>query len=475
MATPEQPAYRKAVFEARARAREAAAAQARARRQKLGMLAGFGLLFVMLGGLTGGYMALDGELADVAGPSVAISLTAPVAGPVAEKAPERTPTRSGAVQLGLVETTGLQIALPSVEPPFAPPLAPPLVPTLAPLVAPEAPAAESETQRPLFDRVRAVHSDTDRGPPLLPEAGEAVLARLYEEPLETSAGPVAGDRAIPAGVAIQSPPPPMPSLPNPPASSGLDVGGQPAWQRFAVPVMAPGARPMIAVVLDDLGLNRAGTNRAIALPAPLTLAFMTYAEGLPRLAARARRAGHELMLHVPMAPRDSTFDPGPNVLRTELAPAELARRLDWGLSRFEGFVGVNNHMGSRFTASREGMAPVMVALRAHGLLFLDSVTSAASVGAAMARRAGVPYAVRDVFLDNEWRDRAAIERQFARLEAVARRRGSAIGIGHPHPATLDVLARWLPEARARGFAIVPVSAIVRHRADLDTQYVDTSG
>ncbi len=232
---------------------------------------------------------------------------------------------------------------------------------------------------------------------------------------------------------------------------------------------------MIAVVLDDLGLNRAGTNRAIALPAPLTLAFMTYAEGLPRLAARARRAGHELMLHVPMAPRDSTFDPGPNVLRTELAPAELARRLDWGLGRFEGFVGVNNHMGSRFTASPEAMASVMAALRARGLLFLDSVTSSASVGAAMAARAGVPYATRDVFLDNEWRDRAAIARQFARLEAVARRNGSAIGIGHPHPVTLDVLARWLPAARARGFAIVPVSAIVRHRMGLGALYVETSG
>ena len=248
-----------------------------------------------------------------------------------------------------------------------------------------------------------------------------------------------------------------------------------AWQRFAVPVVAPGARPMIAVVLDDLGLNRAGTNRAIALPAPLTLAFMTYAEGLPRMAARARRAGHELMLHVPMAPRDPAYDPGPNVLRAELAPAELARRLDWGLGRFEGFVGVNNHMGSRFTASRAGMAPVMAALRARGLLFLDSVTSAASVGADMARRAGVPYATRDVFLDNEWNDRDAIARQFARLEAVARRNGNAVGIGHPHSATLDVLARWLPEARARGFAIVPVSTIVRHRRGLGTQYAETSG
>ena len=114
-------------------------------------------------------------------------------------------------------------------------------------------------------------------------------------------------------------------------------------------------------------------------------------------------------------------------------------------------------------------------LRARDLLFLDSVTASTSVGAVSARRAGVPYAERDVFLDNEWNDRAAIARQFDRLETMARRTGSAVGIGHPHSATLDVLARWLPEARARGFAIVPISAIVRHRMGLGAQYVETSG
>ncbi len=452
MATPEHPAYRKAVFEARAHAREGAAVRARGRRLKFSLLAGLSLSFVLLGGVTGGYMALDGVSAGAAGRSVAIALTAPLAGPLVDPAPpERTPARSGAIQFALAETSGLQIALPPLVSPLAPPRG-----------ATDAPVAGSETQRLLLDRGLAALSESAYSLPLplpLPsEAGEAALARLYEEPLETT-----------AGAAIQPAALPMPDLPN------LEPGSQVAWQHFAVPVAASGARPMIAVVLDDLGLNRAGTNRAIALPAPLTLAFMTYAEGLPRMAARARRAGHELMLHVPMAPRDPAYDPGPNVLRAELAPAELARRLDWGLGRFEGFVGVNNHMGSRFTASRAGMAPVMAALRARGLLFLDSVTTAASVGAEMARRAGVPYATRDVFLDNEWSDRAAIARQFARLEALARRNGSAVGIGHPHRATLDVLARWLPEARARGFAIVPVSAIVRHRRGLGTQYAETTG
>jgi len=470
MATPEQPTYRKAVFEARTRAREDAAALARERRRKLSVMFGLGLSFVLLGGVTGSYIALDVVSIGVAGSSVTIPLVDRAPGLLADGASGRTPARGGAVQLALADTTGLQIALPPLAPSSTPPLAP-----LAGLVSdPGVPAAGAETERLLLGRVLAELSDFARNPSAA-EAGEALLARLNEAPLETAGGPIESDSAAPVGPTVHRAALAMPSLPNFVGLPGLEDGSQPAWQRFAVPVAGPGARPIIAIVLDDLGLNRAGTNRAIDLPAPLTLAFMTYAEGLPCMAERARRAGHELMLHMPMAPRDSAYDPGPNVLRIDLAPGELVRRLDWGLGRFEGFVGVNNHMGSRFTASPEGMAPVMAALRARGLLFLDSMTSAASVGGVMARRAGVPYAKRDVFLDNEWSDRAAIAQQFARLEAVARRNGSAVGIGHPHRATLDVLARWLPEARARGFAIVPVSAIVRHRQGLGQQYVETSG
>lgn len=281
---------------------------------------------------------------------------------------------------------------------------------------------------------------------------EAMLARLYEEHVEdevVSPGPL---DAAPERLAYALPFADVQEPPYPPA-----------WQRFAVPVAASGARPMIAIVLDDLGLNRAGTRRAIALPGPLTLSFMTYAEDLGRMTAAARAAGHELMLHVPMEPEGRGYDPGPNVLSDSLGAMELRDRLNWDLGRFDGFVGINNHMGSRFSTSPEGMSVVMRALRAHGLLFLDSVTSPASVGAAMAERAGVPFARRDIFLDNAWNDRAAIARQLDRVERLARTRGYAVAIGHPHRATLDVLADWLPKARRRGFELVPVSAIVRYR------------
>ena len=243
------------------------------------------------------------------------------------------------------------------------------------------------------------------------------------------------------------------------------VGSLP-WQRNAVQVADIGERPMIALVLDDLGLNRPATRRAVALPAPLTLAFMTYAENIGSILADARSGGHELLVHMPMEPRDHGYDPGPNVLSVELSAQQIAERIDWGLQRFDGYVGVNNHMGSRFTTSLSGMAQVMEELRRRGLLFLDSKTADASVGGSLAERMGVPYAERDIFIDNDFESRAAIERQLDALEALARRRGFAVGIGHPHDVTLDVLERWLPAVQRRGIALVPISAVVNRRIEL---------
>ena len=253
------------------------------------------------------------------------------------------------------------------------------------------------------------------------------------------------------------------------------VSGPPLWQQHAVAVAPANGRPMIAIVLDDVGVNRRGAKKAIALPGPLTLAFMTYANDLPAMTAQARGAGHELMLHVPMEPRSAAMDPGPNVLREDIPRAELLQRLTWGLERFDGFVGINNHMGSRFTASAEGMALVMGELKARGLLFLDSLTAPNSVAGALAARAEVPYAVRDVFLDNEPDDLASIHRQLAILEQTARERGYAVGIGHPHDGTVTALQEWIPAMQARGFALVPISAIVRHRERLAARHLAGAG
>ncbi|MFQ5785939.1 MAG: divergent polysaccharide deacetylase family protein [Alphaproteobacteria bacterium] len=250
--------------------------------------------------------------------------------------------------------------------------------------------------------------------------------------------------------------------------------GPPPWQRFAqrLPASAFDGRPLIAVVIDDLGPPRGRTERTIALPGPLTLAFLPYAEDLERLTAEARANGHELLAHVPMEPLGAGYDTGPNALVTGLRENELRALLDWNLSQFEGYVGFNNHMGSRLSLDAASMAILLAEVRDRGLLFLDSRTTGGSFGWKIAAELGIPYAKRDVFLDNVI-EVGAINRQLAALERVARKQGYAVAIGHPHAATLDALAAWLPGLADRGFVLAPISAIVARRQGVDLAAKDT--
>lgn len=271
--------------------------------------------------------------------------------------------------------------------------------------------------------------------------------------------------------AVIPPAPPAPALPlDPPVA--LDdlvqelalqaMPAEPAWRRNAAAWTRTPGQPAIAIVIDDLGPAPAATRKAIALPGPLTLAFLPYAENLPAFVQQARAQGHELIVHMPMEPLDMKHNrPGEGALLTGLDAAEIAARLDWALGRVDQVVGINNHMGSAFTRDEAGMSVVMQVLQARGLLFLDSRTIGSTKGEALARRYGVPHAGRDVFLDNDKDSSEAIWAQLRQAERVALKHGQAIAIGHPHAATLAALAAWIPEARAKGFAIVPVSALVR--------------
>ncbi len=273
----------------------------------------------------------------------------------------------------------------------------------------------------------------------------------------------------PAPVPVPTPPPPPALTPKPvvamlpPPVAPLEppkvAPGSPLWKKNALPFRAPPGKPAIAIVIDDMGVDRKRSNRAVSLPAPLTLAWLPYAHELPAQARAARAAGHELMLHLPMEPSGSA-DPGPQALRVSLDKGEILRRTKTALDSFDGYVGVNNHMGSRFTADHAAMAPVLGEIARRGLLWLDSRTTAKSAGLTIARELQMPFAGRDIFLDNEMTV-PAVRAQLARTEQVARRQGYAIAIGHPHDATIDALASWMPEVQKRGFVLVPVSAVVR--------------
>jgi polysaccharide deacetylase 2 family uncharacterized protein YibQ len=278
------------------------------------------------------------------------------------------------------------------------------------------------------------------------------MTQLLNQPAPVAATP---EPAAPPFAPEPQPADPLAATPAPPAAAPT-----PAWLKNAVASVDPGAHPMIAIVLDDVGAAPGDAPGAVALPAPITLSIMTYAPNAARLAEQARKAGHEIMVHVPMEPINRDADPGKNALLVGLSPQELQQRLDWDLSQFEGYVGINNHMGSRFTQDAAGMQLVLQTLKARGLLFLDSRTIASSVGDTLAGQLGVTHLKRNVFLDDVI-DAADIRKELARAEAIARKQGFAIAIGHPHPDTVAALKQWIPEAKARGFVLVPITAIAK--------------
>lgn len=295
----------------------------------------------------------------------------------------------------------------------------------------------------------------------LPAAAPHVGPILAPPPAD--AEPIDRGGSTPPPAAVPGPQPDAQVAALPPPGRVPPHEGFPAWKRYASPVALEAGMPRIGVVIDDLGLDRKRTERSLNLPAPVILAFLPYAPRLTDQTARARASGHEILVHVPMEPEGQYVDPGPNVLLTAQGPAEIRARLDWALSRFPGFVGINNHMGSKFTSDAAAMDVVIAELRARGLLFVDSRTTGTTVAYRRARAAGVPAATRQVFLDRD-PARAAIDAELARLEALARKEGKAIAIGHPHDATLDALEAWLPTLRAKGLQLAPVSALVEEGA-----------
>lgn len=217
-------------------------------------------------------------------------------------------------------------------------------------------------------------------------------------------------------------------------------------------------RSQIAIVIDDLGQDLSALGQILQLDPGLTLSFLPYGQNLQGQVNSARRLGHEIMLHMPMEPygRDN---PGPLALKASLSSVELDSLLALNFSRFTGYAGMNNHMGSLFTADYTRMRHVMARVKSQGIYFLDSRTGHDSSGKRAARDAGVPNIARDVFLDDS-RSRREIWRALDSLETIARRRGWAVGIGHPYPETISALRHWIADASERGFDLVPVSSLV---------------
>jgi uncharacterized protein len=219
---------------------------------------------------------------------------------------------------------------------------------------------------------------------------------------------------------------------------------------------AHGAR--VAVVIDDLGGSVDDLRPLVGLGVPVTYAVLPFEEQTPQVVAELRRRNAEILLHLPMEPKNGA-NPGPGALLQHMTDDELRQRTVAALRAVPGAVGVNNHMGSLLSSEEGPMNTVLGVLAERRLFFLDSRTSAESVGYKVATQLGIPAAERQVFLDGDPAPEA-IRTQFQHLLDLARSRGAAIAIGHPHTTTLAVLVSEVPKAKAAGFEFVPVSYLL---------------
>jgi len=241
-------------------------------------------------------------------------------------------------------------------------------------------------------------------------------------------------------------PPVPPSAPLPPTS----------------PEQAPLREPVgrVAIIFDDAGGSLEDLERIIALGRPVTIAVLPGLRFSREVAQRARAAGLEVFLHLPLEPEDPTKPLGPGGVTAAMSDAEIERAVRTGLAAVPGAVGVNNHMGSKGTADPRVMRAVLRVVRERNLRFVDSVTSPRTVAAAMAAEMGIPVASRQIFLDNE-DEAGAIRAQLRRLILLARTRGEAVAIGHAHRLTAQVLGEMLGEFDTAGIALVPASLLAR--------------
>lgn len=221
-----------------------------------------------------------------------------------------------------------------------------------------------------------------------------------------------------------------------------------------------GAAPKLAIIFDDLGYDRAAADQLLSLDFPLTVSVLPHLPLSSEVAEEAHRRGDEVLLHLPMESASDEARREPEELRVGMTAQQVDSALEGMLGTVPYAAGVNNHQGSRATADAALMEELMPALRSRNLFFIDSRTTAASQALQAAERAGVPAASRKVFLD----DTPTREAVTAQLDLAARdaaRNGSAIAIGHPHPATIAAISEEVPRLEARGFRLVFVSDLLR--------------
>lgn len=220
--------------------------------------------------------------------------------------------------------------------------------------------------------------------------------------------------------------------------------------------------PKIAIIVDGLGLSQTTTQEALSLlPPDVSLAFAPYGNSLQRWTRKARSQGHELLIQVPMEPFDyPNNDPGPHTLLTTNDTAKNLSNLNWVLGRFDGYVGIMNYMGARFSSDELVGTDLMRQLAGNGLLYVENGASGRSRLNSIARSLNVPNLRADLIVDVRGRSED-IQTRLVQLESLAQERGHALGVATAFPVSVRTISEWTQSLRQRGFALVPVTTLLQ--------------
>ncbi len=216
--------------------------------------------------------------------------------------------------------------------------------------------------------------------------------------------------------------------------------------------------PRLSLIIDDIGPSVSKARLFADFGIPMTLAVLPRFPKSEDLALELHNLGHEIMLHQPMEPRDPDIDPGPGALYVGDIPSKIIKVMKENISSLPIAAGVNNHMGSRFTAYQKEMHETLQIVKDSGLFFVDSLTSSDSKGYQTAQRLHMPAACRNVFLDNEI-DVTSILRQLHKLAHCSIRYGHGIGIGHPFSETAEAIGLFLKSLKNSPITFVHVSKL----------------
>ncbi|NRA83124.1 MAG: divergent polysaccharide deacetylase family protein [Gammaproteobacteria bacterium] len=214
----------------------------------------------------------------------------------------------------------------------------------------------------------------------------------------------------------------------------------------------------IAIVIDDIGYRKSDA-AAIKLDGNFTYSIVPFAPLTRKFAHAAHANNKEVMAHIPMEASRNNHLLGKGAITTNMSKDQLVRQLKLAISNVPFAQGINNHMGSKFTTQPQPVHWVMEQLAQSNLYFLDSKTSANSVGESVALKFGLQTGHRHIFLDNEL-DQLSLERQFDRLIRIAQKHHNAIAIAHPHPETIAFLSTIQSKLNQLGIELVPLSEIL---------------